>query len=293
MELGAMVRLAHPANRLPNTSSAQPPLRFKLFQAGSAVSLRQRQQILPSKGRWTILAAGAVDSTMQPIVAPSRDVLELWRTAEAVCFDVDSTVCVDEGIDELASYCGAGEAVASWTAKAMGGTVTFQQALAARLGLFRPSLSVVNQYLTSHPPKLTPGIRELVEKVHSRGTQVYLVSGGFRQMIEPAAVLLGIPKENIFANRLVFDDAGGFDGFDEDEPTSRSGGKATAIALIKKQHGYKRMVMIGDGATDLEARMPGGADIFICFAGVQMRPNVAAGADWCVTDFNTLAQGLD
>jgi phosphoserine phosphatase len=37
--------------------------------------------------------------------------------AQAVCFDVDSTVCEDEGIDELAAFCGAGEAVAAWTAR--------------------------------------------------------------------------------------------------------------------------------------------------------------------------------
>lgn len=34
-----------------------------------------------------------------------------------MCFDVDSTVCLDEGIDELAEYCGAGKAVAEWTAR--------------------------------------------------------------------------------------------------------------------------------------------------------------------------------
>lgn len=45
------------------------------------------------------------------------DVLEVWRNADAVCFDVDSTVCLDEGIDELAEFCGAGKAVAEWTAR--------------------------------------------------------------------------------------------------------------------------------------------------------------------------------
>lgn len=45
------------------------------------------------------------------------EVLEIWRSADAVCFDVDSTVCVDEGIDELAEFCGAGKAVAEWTAR--------------------------------------------------------------------------------------------------------------------------------------------------------------------------------
>ena len=41
----------------------------------------------------------------------------MWRDADAVCFDVDSTVCLDEGIDELAEFCGAGKAVAEWTAR--------------------------------------------------------------------------------------------------------------------------------------------------------------------------------
>lgn len=31
---------------------------------------------------------------------------QLWRTADAVCFDVDSTVCRDEAIDELAAFAG-------------------------------------------------------------------------------------------------------------------------------------------------------------------------------------------
>jgi hypothetical protein len=45
------------------------------------------------------------------------EVIETLRKADAVCFDVDSTVCLDEGIDELANFCGAGQAVAEWTAK--------------------------------------------------------------------------------------------------------------------------------------------------------------------------------
>ena len=39
---------------------------------------------------------------------------EIWRTADAVCFDVDSTVVEEEGIDELAEFCGVGEAVRQW-----------------------------------------------------------------------------------------------------------------------------------------------------------------------------------
>ncbi|EPS64296.1 hypothetical protein M569_10485, partial [Genlisea aurea] len=63
----------------------------------------------------------SIASSAQPLEAsrklPSREVLEVFRNADAVCFDVDSTVCLDEGIDELADFCGAGEAVAEWTTR--------------------------------------------------------------------------------------------------------------------------------------------------------------------------------
>jgi phosphoserine phosphatase len=116
--------------------------------------------------------------------------LEQWKNGDAVCFDVDSTVCVDEGIDELAEFCGAGKAVAEWTARldffkwkfffrirvyifrisvvlffirclilelnfhrAMGGSVPFEEALAARLSLFNPSLAQLQNFLQQRPPR--------------------------------------------------------------------------------------------------------------------------------------------
>ncbi|XP_073124535.1 phosphoserine phosphatase, chloroplastic-like [Henckelia pumila] len=236
-----------------------------------------------------------VASTMEHFdnTVPSKEILEVWRAANAVCFDVDSTVCLDEGIDELAEFCGAGKAVADWTARAMSGSVPFEQALAARLSLFNPSLSQVQDFLQKRPPKLSPGIDALVKKLKDTNKDVYLISGGFRQMINPVASILGIPHERIFANQLLFGSSGEFLGFDADEPTSRSGGKATAVENIRKARGYSSLVMIGDGATDLEARKPGGADLFICYGGVQLRQAVAAKADWLVFNFKDLINSLD
>jgi len=39
---------------------------------------------------------------------------DIFKTADAVCFDVDSTVCQDEGIDSLAAFCGVGDDVKNW-----------------------------------------------------------------------------------------------------------------------------------------------------------------------------------
>ncbi|KAL2935577.1 Phosphoserine phosphatase chloroplastic [Bienertia sinuspersici] len=224
---------------------------------------------------------------------PSKELLDLWRNVNAVCFDVDSTVCVDEGIDEFAEFCGAGKAVAEWTSRAMNGSVTFQEALSARLSLINPSLIQLQDYLEKRPPRLSPGIAELVKKLKAKHVDVYLVSGGFRQMINPVASILDIPRENIFANQLLFGESGEFLGFDDNEPTSRSGGKPIAVQQIRKVRGYQTLGMIGDGATDLEARQPGGADFFICYGGVQLREAVAAKADWLVFNFKDLINILE
>ncbi|GER41064.1 3-phosphoserine phosphatase, partial [Striga asiatica] len=141
--------------------------------------------------------------------------------------------------------------------------------------------------------RLSPGIDALVKKLKENNKTVFLVSGGFRQMINPVASMLGIPLDNIYANQLLFGSSGEYLGFDPNEHTSRSGGKATAVQQIRKTKGYKFLVMIGDGATDLEARQPGGADLFICYGGVQLRELVAAKADWLVYNFKDLINTLD
>ena len=133
--------------------------------------------------------------------------ITILRRTDAVCFDVDSTVIDEEGIDVLADHNGAGEAVSEWTRKyvisymyvciycmyvfiiiniytcrAMGGQVLFHDALAARLDLIKPSRNDIDSCLKKHPLKLTQGVKEFISKLHGKGIPVYLVSGGFRQV---------------------------------------------------------------------------------------------------------------
>lgn len=42
-----------------------------------------------------------------------------------------------------------------------------------------------------------------------------------------------------------------------------------------------------------QARKPGGADIYICYAGVQLREAVAAKADWLIFAFKDLINSLE
>ena len=289
------------------------------------------------------------------------------RGAHAVCFDVDSTVITVEGIDELAAFAGKKAAVAALTAQAMGGSVRFEDALAARLALISPTADLLARFLAAHPFAFTPGVRELVAHLQRRGTAVYLVSGGFTQMIHPVADALGVPRGNVFANTILFGGAaegGAYAGFDASAPTSRDGGKPEVVRRLKAERGcvraharvaacrsvtharvgegvankgpvrtrcwptgegggkalatpvvrwqdslahawpppsttppppphprrYQCVVMVGDGATDMQARPP--ADAFIGYGGVVVREPVRRGADWFVTHFDELLAEL-
>uniref|UniRef100_A0A2K5WT59 Phosphoserine phosphatase n=1 Tax=Macaca fascicularis TaxID=9541 RepID=A0A2K5WT59_MACFA len=181
---------------------------------------------------------------------------KLFYSADAVCFDVDSTDIREEGIDELAKICGVEDAVSEMTRQAMGGAVPFKSALTERLALIQPSREQVQRLIAEHPPHLTPGIRELVSRLQERNVQVFLISGGFRSIVEHVASKLNIPGTNVFANRLKFYFNGEYAGFDETQPTAESGGKGKVIKLLKEKFHFKKIIMIGDGATDMEACPP-------------------------------------
>lgn len=219
--------------------------------------------------------------------------MQALANADAVCFDVDSTVIQEEGIDVLADYLGKGAKVAEFTSKAMSGSMKFEDALSERLKIIEPSRSEILNCLVDRPLMLSPGIDRLIGTLHEKGIDVYLVSGGFRIMIEPIAKELCVSKTNIYANTILFQEEDGdtYAGFDAEEPTSADGGKPKALTLIKEKHDYDVMVMVGDGATDAQAKPP--ADAFIGFGGVVVREPVKERACWFVTDFEDMIQVVE
>eukprot|EP00121_Abeoforma_whisleri_P011182 Awhi_evm1s10320 len=80
-----------------------------------------------------------------------------------------------------------------------------------------PTIQKLAAYTKSNPAagRLVPGIRELIKRLREREVEVFLISGGFRELILPLAEALDVPPANIFANRFVYmsDDETGPDGF--------------------------------------------------------------------------------
>lgn len=233
--------------------------------------------------------------------APSDTALRRWRSAQAVCFDIDCTVAINDSLDMIAEFMGVGQEVALVTKAAMDGSMSLEEALSQRLAAINCTPTDIQAFLQAHPPesRLAPGAAELVAALQARGVAVYLISGGFRELCLPIAKALNVPSKNVFANRMNWqfdEDTGSISrlvGYDTREMTSRTRGKPKAIAKLRQLYPYETVVMVGDGITDLEAvQETGGADLFIGYGGEVRREAVVAGADWFVDDFDTLRSAL-
>lgn len=250
--------------------------------AGAATLLAHQINAALSSGK-------SVSSTT--VANPPKQALQaakIIQQSNVVCFDVDSTVICEEGIDELAEFCGKGSEVARVTKEAMGGSMSFQDALKIRLNIIRPTQQQVDEFITQRPSTLSRNVKRFVAQLKADGKQVFLISGGFDCLIAPVALELGIPLANMYANKMLFDYKGDYDSFDVTQPTSRSGGKAEAISMIRKRLTMSdaQITMIGDGATDLEAVPP--ANNFIGYGGNVVRAEVYRRAQYYITDFEQL-----
>lgn len=197
-------------------------------------------------------------------------------STKLIVFDCDSTLSAIEGVDELARLRGPEVFAQSeaMTRDAMEGKIAVEDVFGRRLEIIRPRRSDVAAIGKLYIDQIEPTAVKTVGELKAAGWTPVILSGGFRQAIEPLAAHLGIDR--IEAVDLFFDENGDYKGYDEKFPTTRSGGKPLAIAGLKHEYSPVRTVMIGDGASDLETM--GVADLFVGFGRYTERSKVKAGA---------------
>ncbi|MEZ0342543.1 phosphoserine phosphatase SerB [Mycobacterium sp. pV006] len=171
------------------------------------------------------------------------------RAKRLIVFDVDSTLIQGEVIEMLAAHAGAEAAVAEVTEAAMRGELDFAESLHQRVatlaGLPAEVLDRVAEQI-----QLTPGARTTLRTLRRLGYHCGIVSGGFRQVIEPLAHELMM--DFVAANELEVID-GKLTGRVVGEIVDRPG-KAKALRDFAQQAGVpmEQTVAVGDGANDID-----------------------------------------
>ncbi|CAN5798490.1 phosphoserine phosphatase SerB [soil metagenome] len=171
------------------------------------------------------------------------------RAKRLIVFDVDSTLIQGEVIEMLANRAGAGAKVAQITEAAMRGELDFAESLRERVatlaGLPAEVLDEVADQI-----ELTAGARTTLRTLRRLGFHCGVVSGGFRQVIEPLAHELML--DFVAANELEIVD-GKLTGRVIGEIIDRPG-KAKALRDFAHQAGVpmEQTVAVGDGANDID-----------------------------------------
>lgn len=171
------------------------------------------------------------------------------RNKRLIVFDVDSTLIQGEVIEMLAEHAGAGDAVAEITEAAMRGEIDFAESLHQRVAtLAGLPVSVLDE--VADQVELTKGARTTIRTLRRLGFHCGVVSGGFRQVIEPLAEDLML--DFVAANVLEVVDGhltGRVTG-----PIVDRAGKAKALRDFAAQAGVpmEQTVAVGDGANDID-----------------------------------------
>ncbi|NKY86177.1 phosphoserine phosphatase SerB [Nocardia veterana] len=193
------------------------------------------------------------------------------RAKRLIVFDVDSTLIQGEVIEMLAAHAGVEEEVRKVTEAAMRGEIDFSESLRQRVAtLTGLDETVIDQ--VAERIELTPGARTTIRTLRRLGFRCGVVSGGFRQVIEPLAHELEL--DFVHANTLEVVD-GKLTGKVIGEIVDRPG-KAVALRRFAAEAGVpmEQTVAVGDGANDID--MLNAAGLGIAF---QAKPALREVAD--------------
>lgn len=162
------------------------------------------------------------------------------------------------------------------TNQGMNGSISFRESLEKRLNLLAPSKKHLGPLVNLLKEKVSESFKRNREFFTNYSDNIYIISNGFREFIEPIVTEFGIKPENILANEFRFDNEGHVVGFDQNNPLSANNGK---VEQLRRLNLPGDVYVIGDGYTDYEIKHSGLANKFYAFTENVERENILTKAD--------------
>lgn len=203
-----------------------------------------------------------------------------------IVIDFDSTFMKVEALEELAEIVFAELPAAQREKKVneikhitdlgVDGKITFNDSLTRRLAQL--------SFNKDHLQILIDRLRDQVSTSFSRNKaffekykeQIYIVSNGFKEFIDPVVAAYHIDSDHVCANTFLFDEEGNVIGFDQENPLAHSKGKSRTLKALDLPG---EIYVIGDSYTDYEMKEAGIAHKFFAFTENVLRENILDRAD--------------
>jgi len=199
-------------------------------------------------------------------------------------FDFDSTLTRVEALEVLADMTLQGNSnreeitreIQTITNLGVDGEISFTESLERRIRLLNANRGHLAPLVDELRQKISKSIAANKEFFEKFSEDIYVISCGFKEFIDPIVAEYNIPSERVYANTFEFDEEGNITGFDETNVLATHNGK---IECLKSLNLDGEVQVIGDGYSDYVMREAGIADKFFAYTENVHREKAALKAD--------------
>ena len=200
-------------------------------------------------------------------------------------FDFDSTLTRVEALDVLAEMTLEGKSnkdeiikeIQKITNLGIDGDISFTESLERRIKLLHANKEDLDGLVKELKSKISKSIASNKEFFEKYADDIYVISCGFKEFIDPIVKEYNIPSERVYANTFKFDQEGTIIGFDEKNVLSQHNGK---IDCLRQMDLEGEVQVIGDGYSDYVMREAGIAHKFFAYTENVHREKAANNADY-------------
>ncbi|MUH36409.1 phosphoglycerate dehydrogenase [Zobellia amurskyensis] len=207
------------------------------------------------------------------------------ETGRKYVFDFDSTLTRVEALDVLAEMTLEGKSnrdeiisqIQEITNLGIDGDISFTESLEKRIKLLHAHKDDLGPLVEELRHKISKSIASNKEFFEKFSDDIYVISCGFKEFIDPIVKEYNIPSDRVYANTFEFDKEGNIVGFDAENVLSQHNGK---IECLKNMNLEGEVQVIGDGYSDYVMREAGIADKFFAYTENVHREKAAKNADY-------------
>ena len=199
-------------------------------------------------------------------------------------FDFDSTLTKVEALDVLAEITLTDnprkeaiiQEIIDITNLGIDGEISFTESLERRIKLLKANKADLSNLVATLKKQVSKSIESNKEFFENFADDIYVISCGFKEFIDPIVKEYNIPSERVYANTFTFAEDGEIIGFDDENPLSKHNGK---IQCLKDMNLDGEIQVIGDGYSDYVTREAGIADKFFAYTENVSREKTTENAD--------------
>ena len=200
-------------------------------------------------------------------------------------FDFDSTLTRVEALDILAEITLVNnpkkdiiiQQIIDITNLGIDGEISFTESLERRIKLLKANKVDLLVLIELLKKQVSKSIESNKSFFNEYANDIYVISCGFKEFIDPIVKEYNIPSERVYANTFEFAKDGEIIGFDDLNVLSKHNGKIQCLRDLNLQG---EIQVIGDGYTDYVTKKAGVADKFFAYTENISREKTTENADY-------------